>query len=139
MENPTTVSRTLWIVQSLLALAFLFGGSVKLTVPPDVLYQMVPMQTEFVRFIALCETLGAIGLILPSLLRIQPHLTPLAAAGLTIIMTGATVLSPGFTGELASSIMPLVLGLLAAFVAYGRSRMVQIQPRSRRPAALLSY
>jgi DoxX-like family len=133
------VSRALWTVQALLALAFLFGGCVKLLVPPDVLYQMVPLQTEFVRFIALCETLGAIGLIVPSVLRIQPRLTPLAAAGLSIIMTGATLLSPSFTGELAPSILPLVLGLLAAFVAYGRSRVALIPPRSRRPAPLLSY
>jgi DoxX-like protein len=135
------VNRALWTVQALLALVFLFGGVVKLIVPPDALYQMVPLPTEFVRFIALCETLGAIGLILPSLLRIQPRLTPLAAAGLVIIMTGATALSPGLTGESASAIMPLVLGLGAAFVAFGRSRLVPLTPRAsrRRAAALLSY
>jgi hypothetical protein len=135
------VNRALWTVQAILALAFLFGGFVKLIVPSDVLYQMVPLPTEFVRFIALCETLGAIGLILPSLLRIQPRLTPLAAAGLVIIMTGATALSPGLTGEPASAILPLVLGLAAAFVAYGRSRVAPITPRASRgrSAALLSY
>jgi hypothetical protein len=65
--------------------------------------------------------LGAIGLILPWLLRIRPILTPLAAAGLVIIMTGATVIT-GLGGDVAQALFPLIVGLLAASVAYGRAR-----------------
>jgi hypothetical protein len=65
------------------------------------------------------EVLGAIGLILPGLLRIRPGLTPLAVAGLVIIMVGATVITVT-TDEPALALIPLVLGILAAFVAYGR-------------------
>jgi hypothetical protein len=114
----------LWIVQGLLALIFLFTGGTKLILPIEVLTEQFPLPGLFVRFIGVAEVLGAIGLILPGLLRIRPGLTPLAAAGLVIIMIGATVLTlagvvPGGGGA-ASALIPLVLGLLSAFVVYGR-------------------
>ena len=126
------MSRVLWTLQVLLAAMFLFSGGIKLAVPSDVLYVMVPLPEAFVRFIACCEALGGLGLILPSLLRIRPGLTPLAAAGLVIIMIGATILTPVFTeGAYASALLPLVLGVLAACVAYGRWRLAPIQPAPR--------
>src|SRR2546430_7816965 len=83
----------LWIVRGLLALLFLFAGGVKLVLPLEELTKQMPLPGLFVRFIGVAEVLGAIGLILPGLLRIRPGLTPLAAAGLVIIMIGATVLT----------------------------------------------
>src|SRR5881397_4328576 len=83
----------LWIVQALLAAVFLFAGGAKLVLPLDKLTGPVAVPGWFLRFIGVCEVLGAIGLILPGLLRIRPGLTPLAAAGLVIIMIGATVLT----------------------------------------------
>ena len=74
----------------------------------------------FLRGIGVAETLGAIGLILPGLLRIHAELTPLAAAGLAIIMAGATVIT-AMGGALTPAIVPFVAGVLAASVAYGRS------------------
>jgi uncharacterized membrane protein YfcA len=74
------------------------------------------------RFIGVAEVLGGIGLILPGLVRIRPSLTPLAAAGLVIIMIGATVITL-VGGDLLAALIPLVVGLLAAFVAYGRWRL----------------
>ena len=125
----------LWTVQAQLALVFLFSGSMKLVLPLEVLTEQLPVPGLFVRFIGVAETLGAIGLILPPLLRIRPGLTPLAAAGLTIIMTGATLLTPVLTdGQWLLALLPLVLGILAAFVAYGRSRLAPI--RSQRGSAL---
>lgn len=112
---------SLWIVQGLLALLFLFTGGTKLILPIEILTAQtpVPLSGLFVRFLGVAEVLGAIGLILPGLLRIWVDLTPLAAAGLVIIMTGATVLTlVGGGGALA--LIPLVVGLLAALVAYGR-------------------
>jgi len=116
----------LWIVQGLLALIFLFAGGTKLVLPLEVLGGMnakqPPLPGLFVRFIGVAEVLGAIGLILPGLLRIRPGLTPLAAAGLVIIMIGATVLTLA-GGDVALALIPLVVGLLSAFVAYGRWRL----------------
>ena len=116
----------LWIIQVLLALLFLFAGGTKLVLPIETLNSMgspnaIHLPGLFIRFIGVCEVLGALGLILPGLLRIRPGLTPLAAAGLVIIMIGATVLSfaaDGFAGALPA----LVVGILAAFAAYGRWR-----------------
>jgi hypothetical protein len=84
----------------------------------------LPLPGLFVRFIGVAEVLGAIGLILPGLLRIRPGLTPLAAAGLVIIMIGATVVTLVADG-VAPALIPLAVGLLAAFVAYGRRRLVR--------------
>ena len=117
----------LWIIQVLLALLFLFAGGTKLVLPLDVLTAMgspnqVHLPGLLIRFIGVCEVLGALGLILPGLLRIRPALTPLAAAGLVIIMIGATVLTLP-SGNVASALMSLVAGILAASVAYGRWRL----------------
>jgi len=114
----------LWIIQVLLALLFLFAGGTKLALPLDVLTSMgspnqVHLPGLLIRFIGVCEVLGGLGLILPGLLRIRRGLTPLAAAGLAIIMAGATVLTIMGDGVMFA-LMPLVVGLLTAFVAYGR-------------------
>ena len=115
----------LWIVQGLLALIFLFTGGTKLILPIEVLTEQTPLPGLFVRFLGVAEVLGAIGLILPGLVGIRPGLTPLAAAGLVIIMTGATVLTLAgvVPGGVALALIPLVVGLLSAFVAYGRWRL----------------
>src|SRR5262245_54020992 len=106
----------LWIVQWLLALLFLWAGGIKLVLPLDQLTGPIHLPGLFLRFIGVCETLGAIGLILPALLRIRPGLTPLAASGLVIIMIGATVIS-FMTGPVATAILPMVVGILLVFVA----------------------
>jgi hypothetical protein len=112
----------LWIVQGLLALLFLFAGGMKLIMPLAALEAQTPMPGLFLRFIGLVELLGGLGLLLPGLLRIRPGLTPLAAGGLVILMIGATVLTlAGGAGAMA--LFPVVVGSLAALVAYGRWRL----------------
>jgi hypothetical protein len=115
----------LWIVQALLALLFLFTGGMKLVVPIEEMNKQMPIALPgwFVLFIGVCELLGGIGVVLPWLLRIQPGLTPLAAAGLVIIMIGAIVYTLA-AGDVAPALLPLAVGLLCAFVAYGRWRLV---------------
>jgi uncharacterized membrane protein YphA (DoxX/SURF4 family) len=114
----------LWIVQALLALLFLWAGGIKLVIPIEEMMKQMPILLPgwFLRFIGVAEVLGAIGLILPGLLHIRPGLTPLAAAGLVIIMIGATVLTL-MTGDITMALIPLVVGLLSAFVAYARWRL----------------
>jgi DoxX-like family len=118
------LNAALWIVQGLLAALFLFAGSTKLILPIHVLTSMgspnqIVLPGWFLRFIGVAEVLGAIGLILPRLLRIRPRLTPLAASGLVIIMTGATSLTLAADG-FAPALVPMVAGFLAGFVAYRR-------------------
>ena len=123
----------LWIVQGLLALLFLFAGGTKLITPiEEITAQMtLPLPGLFIQFIGVAEVLGAIGLLLPGLLRIRPGLTPLAAAGLVIIMSGATVLTVA-TADATLALIPLVVDLLAAFVAYGRLRLAPQYGSARR-------
>jgi|SRR5882724_7598228 len=126
----------LWIIQGLLALLFLFSGGMKLVIPPDVLRSMgspnqVVLPGLFIQFIGVCEVLGALGLILPGLLRIRTGLTPSAATGLVIIMIGATVLTMIGDG-VRLAVIPLVTGLLTVFVAYGRWRLAPLKDRTER-------
>jgi len=109
----------LWIVQALLGALFLFAGIMKLVTPAQALEQQAHMSGTFLKFIGVCETLGALGLILPGIFRTRQQLTPLAAAGLTIIMIGAVVVTI-MQGGGASAAIPGVVGVLCAFVAYAR-------------------
>ena len=121
----------LWVVQVLLALLFVFAGGMKLVMPLDQLAGPVPLPGAFVRFIGVAELLGGLGLILPAALRIRPGLTPLAAAGLVVIMIGAVVITL-IGNQPGGAVISLVVGLLAAFVAYGRWRLAPIHSSSRR-------
>ena len=121
------MKKTLWAVQILLALLFLFAGGAKFFMPVSQMIEDMPAPFAsglFMHFIGLCEVLGGLGLVLPGLLRIRPGLTPLAASGLVIIMIGATAISVPL--GVAAAAFPLVTGILAAFVAYGRWRLAPL-------------
>jgi hypothetical protein len=82
------------------------------------------MHSESIGRPATGEVLGAQGLVLPGLLHIRPSLTPVAAAGLVVLMVGAAMFTP--PDQLALVLLPVVVGLLAALVAYGRSKVVPL-------------
>jgi hypothetical protein len=114
----------LWIFQILLALTFLFAGGTKLVLPTEVLMSMgspnqVVLPGWFIKFIGVCEVLGALGLILPGIFRRRQYLTPVAAAGLFILMIGAVVVTIMGDGVAMAS-TPFIVGVLCLFVAYGR-------------------
>jgi uncharacterized membrane protein YphA (DoxX/SURF4 family) len=127
-----TRNRLLWTAQILVSLLFVFAGSVKFIMPVEKLQQgPVVFPIAFMYFIGICETLGGLGLILPGLTRVATFLTPLAAAGLTIIMIGATTVSViGF--GVAGGIVPAVVGALTTWIAYSRTRVVPLSLVSRR-------
>jgi hypothetical protein len=137
-RGRSTMNVALWVVQGLLAALFLFAGGAKLVLSLDQMAGPVALPGWFLRFLGVAEVLGALGLVLPGLLRIRPGLTPLAAAGLVIIMIGATVVTL-VGGMVAVALMNLVVALLAAFVAYGRWRLAPYRDSSRpsvlRPAS----
>jgi uncharacterized membrane protein YphA (DoxX/SURF4 family) len=124
------INVAIWTVQVLLACLFLFAGGFKLVAPIAEMTKQIPLPGLFLRFLGVVEVAGAVGLILPSLLRIRPYLTPIAAAGLIIIMSGATSISMA-GGKIAPAVMPFVIGLLAGLVLYARTRVVPIRERSR--------
>ena len=113
----------LWVVQGLLAVAFLGAGAMKLSQPKEKLAANMGWVEDFsqpaVRLIGAVEVLGAIGLVLPALTGILPWLTPLAALGLVLLMVGAA-LTHLRRKEYGNIAMNAVLLVLAAFVAYGR-------------------
>lgn len=113
------MNAVLWTLQVLLALLFLFAGGMKLVLPIADMTRDIALPGAFLRVIGIAEVLGALGLVLPGLTGIRPHLTPLAAAGLIVIMIGATVLSFAVTG-VAGALVPLATGLCLAVVAWGR-------------------
>lgn len=115
----------LWIVQGLMGALFLFAGSFRFTMPIDELEALSGLPGAFILFISVCEILGGLGLLLPGMQKIRTGLTPLAAAGLTIIMIGAVVLTAAGVGgaDPVLAAIPGVIGLLTAFVAYGRWRV----------------
>jgi len=111
----------LWIVQGVLAAMFLLAGVPKLIMSAAQMASPGPIQLPvlFVRCIGVCEILGAIGLILPGVTGIRPGLTPLGAAGLVIIMIGATVVNI-VDGPAGFAPVTAILGMLAATVVWGR-------------------
>ena len=111
---------TLWVIQSLLAALFLFGGGFKLVMPVAALTAQIPVPGAFVRLIGVLEVAGGLGLILPGILRAHRYLTPLAAAGLVFIMCGAVGVTLVTAGA-AAALVPVLVGVLLSCVVYGRT------------------
>jgi len=113
----------LWVLQSVLAFAFLAAGSLKITKSKADLVQMPHMKwandvsAGQIKLIGLCEILGAVGLILPRALGIAPILTPIAAAALVLVMLGAVLTHVRLKESPAAAV---ILGILSAVVAAGR-------------------
>ncbi len=108
-------------------------GLMKLAMPIEKIAEMLPWVANapaaLVRLIGISEILGAAGLILPAALRIRPYLTPLAAAGLAIVM----VLSTAFhliRGEVAHTVVPIVIFFIAVFIAWGRTKKSPIESKA---------
>lgn len=135
-QNPGSRgwSIALWIIQGLLALFYGWAGFIKLTMAPAALVGMGlayanDLPHGLLLFIGTCELAGAIGLILPSLLRIKPSLTPLAAMGLSAIQLLAIPFHLT-RGEGAVLPMNLILLALALTVVWGRNRKAPITPKA---------
>ncbi|HVB20413.1 MAG TPA: DoxX family protein [Ktedonobacteraceae bacterium] len=113
----------LWVVQILLALAFLMAGGMKVSQPIEKLKKAMSWTSHTsvgtVRLVGILEILGALGLILPAVTHILPWLTPVAAIGLVLTMIGAAIVHIRLK-EFAGLGAPLVLFLLALFIVYGR-------------------
>jgi putative oxidoreductase len=117
----------LWILQVLLALAFLAHGWLLLAPPAAVAEQMnATLPRWFQLFLGIAEVLAAIGLTLPGLTRIQPYLVAWAAAGIMIVMVCATAFHLS-RGETSSAVSTLVLLVVATVVAYMRWRVLPIR------------
>jgi hypothetical protein len=129
------MNRALWTLQVLLGLFFILAsGAPKLILPLDSLPMPIPLPYAFLLFIGVAEVAGGLGLILPGLLKIRPGLTPLAAAGLVLVTIGATAYQLA-AGEPGNAVFAVVMGLLCAFVGYGRWKLVPHRSSASRAAA----
>ncbi len=122
---PSPMNIALWIAAAFLAIVFLFAGAMKLGAPRQKLLANPRMgwvgdvSDRGVKLIGALEVLGAVGLILPAVTGVAPFLVGWAAVGLAIVMAGSIAIHVR-RGETKDIVMPVVLLLLAAFVAWGR-------------------
>ncbi len=129
--------RTLWIAQILLALTFLGQGILKFAAPdglPDAMSWVYDMSPGLSALVGVAELAAAVGLILPAVTRIRPELVAWAATGLVVTMIGAALWHAG-RGEYALIPGNVILGALAAFVAYGRWKVAPIPSKAPQPMA----
>jgi putative oxidoreductase len=129
-KGEELMNMVLWILQVLLAAFFLWHGWLYVAPPAELVEMMNSFLAPGFRiFIGVAELLAAAGLILPSVTRILPGLTPLAAAGLMMVVGSATVFHLS-RGEIGSAITTAVLLVLVTFVAYMRWKVQPIAPRT---------
>lgn len=120
-----------WVVSVLLALAFLFVGGVKVMMPAaEMAAGSHGVPVVLLKIAGVAEVLGALGLVLPAATRILPVLTPVAAIGLALTMTGATI-TDVVLGLYPVAVQTAVLGVLAGLVAWARLGPAAIAPRGR--------
>jgi uncharacterized membrane protein YphA (DoxX/SURF4 family) len=122
-------NRAVWTAQTLLALLFIFAGTMKFLMPPEKMQGPIALPLGFIYFIGMMEILGGLGLVLPGVFRIRTELTTVAAVGLLTIMSGATTISVLGLG-IAAGIVPAVVGILAGTIAYMRVNVVPLPARA---------
>ncbi|MDF3029409.1 MAG: hypothetical protein K0S23_3716 [Fluviicola sp.] len=130
MKKTTHI--VLWIAQILLSLCLIWAGIVKLFQPIDQLETMWPWTGEvspaLVKLTGIIDLLGALGLLLPSLFKFKPILTPIAAIGIILLMIAASVFHT-CRGEGSQIGFNIVVAVISAFIAYGRLKLAPIQSK----------
>ncbi|MGQ0639755.1 MAG: DoxX family protein [Gemmatimonadaceae bacterium] len=113
----------LWVLQVALAVLYLSGGAYKMFKLDELANQIRALSRGGWRALGVLEMLGAVLLIVPAAANWMPGLTPLAAAALALETLGLAALYAQYSRKLAATnpmVWAVVMGLLAAFVAYGR-------------------
>ncbi|MEO5896977.1 MAG: DoxX family protein [Vicinamibacterales bacterium] len=119
----------LWILQVLLAVAFVAHGWLLLAPPPEIAAKMnAELPRAFWVFLGVAEIVAGIGLTLPGITRIMPWLVPSAAVGVMIVMVSATIWHLA-RAEFSAAAITTVLLAMATFTAYARWRTLPIRPR----------
>lgn len=113
----------IWVLQWILAVAFVAAGLMKVVVPIDKLSQNMPwvvtVKPGTVRFIGVAEFLGGLALVLPMLTGIAVILTPIAASALALVMLLAAI-THFRTNDAKGSIPSIVLFVLTVIIAIAR-------------------
>ena len=129
--NPKIMNVLLWIAQALVAVIFFFGFYAKIVQPAEETVKMMPWVLEqpgLAMFTGIVDLLGAVGLILPVLLRIKPKLTTYAAYGGILLMIAGIIFHVS-RGEAAVIGMNFFIIALLAFIIWGRTKKVPVLQR----------
>ena len=136
MGNTRMLNVVLWTLQVLLALFFAgASGAPKFFLPDELLAMPIVLPRAFLMFIGTAEVLGALGLILPGITHVRPGLTPLAATGLVLVTICAAVYQV-LGHQPANAVFALIIGAVAAVVAYGRWRLAPLSGSPRHEARI---
>ena len=128
MSNKIT-NILLWLAQLIVAAMFFFGFYAKVLQPVEEAAKMLPWvmeQPSLASFTGIVDLLGALGLILPALLRIQPKLTIYAAYGGMLLMIAAIIFHVS-RGETEAIGFNFFLMALLGFIIWGRTKKVPIE------------
>lgn len=127
-RTSKTMNIILWITQGLLSATFIWAGFMKIFRPEDLPFPWVKDNINLVPITGIVDLLGGLGIVLPTLLRIQPKLTNFAAYGIIVLMTVASVFHIS-RGEVKDIGFNIFMALLAVFVAWGRQIKAPITPK----------
>lgn len=123
--------RVLWALQWVVGLYFIAIGAMHFILPeglPAQMSWMYELDDTLHMITGVAEILGGLGLILPSVTRVAPWLTPLAAIGLMVVMVGAVVWHVG-REETVNVALNVVNLIVLGYLAYGRWRLAPIEGR----------
>lgn len=127
LKTSKTMNMILWIVQGLLAVTFIWAGSMKILKPEDLPFPWIKDNRSLVLLTGMVDLLGGLGIVLPALFRFQPKLTIFAACGIVVLMTAASVFHIS-RGEFKDIGFNVLMALLAVFVVWGRRAKARIAP-----------
>lgn len=111
----------LWVAQGLLALTFIWVGFMKIANPGDLPFPWIKENPSLVLITGIFDLSGGLGIVLPTLLRIQPKLTVLTAYGIIALMVVASIFHIS-RGEGKNIGVNIFIFLVAAFIAWGRRK-----------------
>lgn len=127
-KTSKTLNVVLWTTQILLAVTFIWAGSMKIFNPDELPWPWVKENPNLVTITGVFDLLAGLGLVLPAMLRIQPRLTVYAAYGTVLLMIAASIfhISRGEGSQIGFNIFVLVC---AIFIAWGRQTKAPIRSK----------
>ena len=117
------VNVLLWVLQVALALLYFSGGAYKLFMFDELANQMIALPRAGWGALGVFEMACAVLLVIPVAAKWMPIQTPLAAGALALETLALAALYARYSLELAVTnpmVWAVVMGLMSAFVAYGR-------------------
>jgi uncharacterized membrane protein YphA (DoxX/SURF4 family) len=125
-QQPSTVLNVvLWITQILLAVTFIWAGTMKIFRPDELPWPWTKENPNLVMITGVLDLLAGFGLVLPAMLRIQPKLTIYAAYGIILLMVAASIfhIARGEGTQIGFNVFVLVC---TVFIARGRQTKAPI-------------